>query len=206
MSEATEFYTRQNITPTELNALVSKLSFHDLIVQLKPFISVFSSWRVPGFDKEDLESEIYIVLWKLQSIYDPAKGSFLNLAIRSIKNRMGQLQTAGLKQTSPVMRLRCTAAGCDATIPTGRRGQKCPSCGNRRWDAEHDEYGLVSIQAKQEVNENFDVSGEVLSVESAELDVLLDQLQNDDLWLVERALKGSRVTGAERVRLRELVM
>lgn len=201
LSEASEFYKYQRITPSELNTLALELPFPDLLTQLNPLINKYAAWHVPGIDREELEQEIKLVLWKVQNVYSPEKGSFLNIAIFSIKNRLGQMRAMSKKQVQPITRLSCEK--CGHTIVTQLRA-KCPQCGGRRWVDERDEHAIFSIQARQETNPSFDIREPGESTGSVDVDILLDTLQNEDLWMAERALSGYKLTKKQRNRLSEI--
>lgn len=127
----------------ELSAAVAEgMSFDDLAGQLEPLIGKYSRWRIRGFEREDLRQEVLMVIWRCHGMYDPAKGSFLNLVIRSIENKIEHLRARSVRYYEPIAALRCR--GCGVEAARRARGGRC-ACGSTRWDAVRLPYGMLSL-------------------------------------------------------------
>ena len=117
-----------------LNQDAPALPFAELAGHLELFIIKYSRWSVRGFDEDDLRQEILMVLWRLQTQYDPSRGNFLALAKTSVINRLMQLQIKGSNQTLPVEFLECKRCGHHGE-KISLRGGKCSQCSNTTWIA-----------------------------------------------------------------------
>ncbi len=123
-------------------AVAAGMDFETLLTHLRPLIGKYSRRHVRGFEPEDLQQEATLVIWKCQRTYDVSKGSFLNLIIRSIENRMIQLRVQSTRCFEPVLVLQCR--GCGTQIPRRGRGPVC-TCGSAQWQALRISHGVVSL-------------------------------------------------------------
>lgn len=203
----TEYVYDPKMTPLELtDAVAAGMPFEHVAVQCAPLINKFASQHLPGFHREDIEVEVQLALWKVHNSFDPAKGSFLNVTIRSMTNRMIQLKKISEKQVQPVSRLMCQTEDCGAVIPVTARGPKCLKCGKREWKAIRSEHNLKNIGALEEANPGFDIPSREDGTGDLEMDLFMDSLQNEDLWLVQKALDGFKLTKKEKARLAEIYL
>ncbi len=76
-------------------------------------------------------------------MYDPTRGSFLNLCIQSMQNMLIKLQ-AKARRNQPIVGLRCRE--CSTLIERRGRGPQC-ECGGRRWDPMRLPYGHISLES-----------------------------------------------------------
>lgn len=186
----------------ELSAAVADgMDFETLVDHLRPLIGKYARWSVRGFEPEDLRQEVVLVIWKCHEMYDASRGSFLNLVIRSVENRMGHLKMKAVRYYEPVSALQCR--GCSVQIPRRGRGPVC-LCGSTRWDTVRIAHGLLSMDDDYEgptrtagplgaVDGRFGVVDDVEHVRS-----VLVTLGADLTSLVEKAMRGRDLTESER--------
>ena len=81
------------------------MSYEELELEWGALINKFSNkYTIPGYDIEDIEQELRMVLLKTQKNYDPNKGiKFITYLYSSFDNRMHQLYTSvqGFKKHIP---------------------------------------------------------------------------------------------------------
>ena len=123
------------------------LSFEELEQKLHPLIyklshtggrSAYASEGIPGYEVEDFEQELRLVLWKCQQSFSPETKSgyagkastFMNFFIHAVENKFGKLRASTDKYYRPITQLECVE--CQTRVPTQGRA-KCLKCGGRRW-------------------------------------------------------------------------
>lgn len=80
-----------------MSTLPTRVEEHYIKAQLqyRSVIRTFSRncyYKLPGFDIEDVEQELLVVLWECVKNYDPTKGAKFNTFLqRSLKNRVVSL-------------------------------------------------------------------------------------------------------------------
>ena len=76
-------------------------SFEELEHQWRGMLRRFASWRIPGYEYEDLHQELCVVLYNAQRSYDPNKGAaFITYLYRACLNKVRKLrhQSGALKR------------------------------------------------------------------------------------------------------------
>ncbi len=160
----------------------------EVITAVMPLVIKYARLYVQGFDEDDLRQEMLIVLVRCHSIYDTGRGSFLNLCIRSMENKMGHLR-ARARRNQPITGLRCRE--CGGVIPRRARGPEC-DCGGSRWDSVRMPYGHVSLESivlVQPEEESDNNTGYMRFL--GEKDEMYDRV--DQVDLVQRVLAGDSV-------------
>ncbi len=178
----------KRLTPAELSTLAARRPtedhFEEVCAAVAPLVRKYSRRYVQGFDEDDISQEMLLVLFSCHRAYDPTKGSFLNLCIRSMQNMMGKLQ-AKARRNQPITGLQCRE--CSTLIERRARGPEC-ECGGRRWDPVRLSYGHVSVESivSADVSEDNHSRGYVRFM--GEIDESYDSVDRVDL--VQRVLAG----------------
>ena len=72
---------------------IRTVSYERLERQWSGMLRRFASWRIDGYDYDDLYQELRIVLYNAQRSYDPAKGAaFITYLWRACLNKVGKLR------------------------------------------------------------------------------------------------------------------
>ena len=120
------------LTPQTLNEQARTMPFEQLMSELAPLISKWSHKPVAGYDQEDVEQEMLEALMLAQRIYDPDKGSFLNLLQRSFSHRIQRLWQKGNRHTRAITEVTCPACGTPQPRNRWGPGDRCGECGSRK--------------------------------------------------------------------------
>lgn len=219
------------MTNQELSERVTSMTLDEFLDQIRPLMSKYERWHVPGFDREDLHQELSVTAWRCWSSYDKTKGSIINVLIRSFENRLGNLRNSSYRQVQPITSYVCDGCG-DAQPHVGARSaptcprDECrvvdPETGDsreRRMTPVRDAFGPASLDEKAEtsafevVDEGAeeDVRGERWSPDKVAASGWQQpdapwrkRVKPDQVRLVERALSGRSLTARSRERLKEL--
>lgn len=104
------------------------------MTELRPAVRRFARQRIWGFEPEDIEQELSVVLWKCYQNWDPSKkgfegrsSSFYNYMVHAFQNMLGKLLYKSRTWNQSIDSYRCS----ECEEPVGERG-KCEGCGNGR--------------------------------------------------------------------------
>lgn len=143
------------ITSVELSDNIKNMSIEDVLKQVHPLILKYANWKVPGFDFDDLYSELSVVVWNCYESYDRKKGSFINLLIWSFRNKLSNLRKTSVHQNHPIAMLKCAKCEKTARYNLERLRPKCPNC-DIRMEIVRNGNLLFSIERRQEAT-SFDI-------------------------------------------------
>lgn len=106
-------------------AEVSEISFEELEKQWGGMLRRFASWRIDGYDYDDLYQELRIVLYNAQRSYDATKGAaFITYLWRSCLNKVGKIRHQSAAQKR-IPRDRLVSL-CTDNHPYDQ--EHCPTC------------------------------------------------------------------------------
>ena len=131
------------MTPKELSAAVPTMVFVDVAEAVRPLLERHARSYIHGFDFEDLRQELLMVVWQTQRVYDPLRGSFLNVLIHGFRNRLEWLRRQSRRQTQPVVALICR----ECKVVRQVTWRPTCVCGSRSFEEDRTPSALIPIMA-----------------------------------------------------------
>lgn len=110
------------------------ITFEELSSELGPVVKRHARQTIWGFDQDDIEQELRMVLWRCFQNWDPTRtgyegrtSSFYNYMVHAFQNMLGKMLHKSRSWNQAIESYKCSE--CETEV--GERG-KCPQCGNGR--------------------------------------------------------------------------
>lgn len=110
------------------------ITFEELSSELSPVVKRHARQTIWGFDQDDIEQELRMVLWRCFQNWDPTRtgyegrtSSFYNYMVHAFQNMLGKMLHKSRSWNQAIESYKCSE--CETEV--GERG-KCPQCGNGR--------------------------------------------------------------------------